>query len=153
MFLKFQEEIGYLANGFFSFLRYYILSLVLFWQVEQLEQEVAELRQALSDKQEQENAMLQVSFVLFLFVDCMLSSFFPFFPNLLWPCDGDGDCLLNLQVLMRVEQEQRVTEDARRFAEQDAAAQRYAAQVLQVRFLTLTTCNLKKKKEKRYGHC
>lgn len=33
---------------------------------------------------------------------------------------------------MRVEQDQRVTEDARRFAEQDAAAQRYAAQVLQV---------------------
>lgn len=63
-------------------------------RVEQLEQEVAELRRALSDKQEQENAMLQV--------------------------------------LMRVEQEQRVTEDARRFSEQDAAAQRYAAQVLQV---------------------
>ncbi|GMP50483.1 hypothetical protein CsSME_00017083 [Camellia sinensis var. sinensis] len=36
-----------------------------------------------------------------------------------------------LQVLMRVEQEQRVTEDAHKFAEQDAAAQRYAAQVLQ----------------------
>ncbi|CAL5328474.1 unnamed protein product [Camellia sinensis] len=36
-----------------------------------------------------------------------------------------------LQVLTRVEQEQRVTEDAHRFAEQDAAAQRYAAQVLQ----------------------
>jgi len=35
---------------------------------------------------------------------------------------------------MRVEQEQKVTEDARRFAEQDAAAQRYAAQVLQVAF-------------------
>lgn len=33
---------------------------------------------------------------------------------------------------MRVEQDQRVTEDARRFAEQDAAAQRYAVQVLQV---------------------
>lgn len=33
---------------------------------------------------------------------------------------------------MRVEQEQKVTEDARMFAEQDAAAQRYAAQVLQV---------------------
>ncbi|KAI4385712.1 hypothetical protein MLD38_003706 [Melastoma candidum] len=39
-----------------------------------------------------------------------------------------------LQVLMRVEQEQRVTEDARRFAEQDAAAQRYAAQVLQEKY-------------------
>ncbi|KAI7992431.1 putative glycerol-3-phosphate dehydrogenase [NAD(+)] 1, cytosolic [Camellia lanceoleosa] len=56
--------------------------------------EVAELRHALADKQEQENVMLQV--------------------------------------LMRVEQEQRVTEDAHRFVEQDAAAQRYAAQVLQV---------------------
>lgn len=33
---------------------------------------------------------------------------------------------------MRVEQDQKVTEDARRFAEQDAAAQRYAATVLQV---------------------
>lgn len=33
---------------------------------------------------------------------------------------------------MRVEQEQRVTEDARRFAEQEAAAQRYASQMLQV---------------------
>ncbi|XP_022745809.1 ecotropic viral integration site 5 protein homolog [Durio zibethinus] len=65
-------------------------------RVEQLEQEVAELRKALSEKQEQENAMLQV--------------------------------------LMRVEQEQRVTEDARRFAEQDAAAQRYAAQVLQEKY-------------------
>ncbi|XP_077214009.1 uncharacterized protein LOC143880474 isoform X2 [Tasmannia lanceolata] len=39
-----------------------------------------------------------------------------------------------LQVLMRVEQEQRVTEDARRFAEQDAAAQRYAATVLQEKY-------------------
>ncbi|XVE99413.1 hypothetical protein REPUB_Repub03eG0196100 [Reevesia pubescens] len=65
-------------------------------RVEQLEQEVAELRKALSEKQEQENAMLQV--------------------------------------LMRVEQDQRVTEDARRFAEQDAAAQRYAAQVLQEKY-------------------
>ncbi|XP_058109957.1 uncharacterized protein LOC131253138 isoform X2 [Magnolia sinica] len=65
-------------------------------RVEQLEQEVAELRQALADKQEQEQAMLQV--------------------------------------LMRVEQEQRVTEDARRFAEQDAAAQRYATNVLQEKY-------------------
>ncbi|XP_023904016.1 uncharacterized protein LOC112015812 isoform X1 [Quercus suber] len=65
-------------------------------RVEQLEQEVTELRRAVADKQEQENAMLQV--------------------------------------LMRVEQEQKVTEDARRFAEQDAAAQRYAAQVLQEKY-------------------
>ncbi|XWS75079.1 hypothetical protein CRYUN_Cryun01aG0054300 [Craigia yunnanensis] len=65
-------------------------------KVEQLEQEVVELRKALSEKQEQENAMLQV--------------------------------------LMRVEQDQRVTEDARRFAEQDAAAQRYAVQVLQEKY-------------------
>uniref|UniRef100_A0A5B6ZX67 Putative TBC1 domain family member 8B n=1 Tax=Davidia involucrata TaxID=16924 RepID=A0A5B6ZX67_DAVIN len=69
-------------------------------RVEQLEREVAELRQALAEKQEQENAMLQV--------------------------------------LMRVEQEQRVTEDARRFAEQDAAAQRYAAQVLQEKYEEVT---------------
>ncbi|KAG2730055.1 hypothetical protein I3760_01G275800 [Carya illinoinensis] len=65
-------------------------------RVEQLEQEVSELHRALTDKQEQESAMLQV--------------------------------------LMRVEQDQRVTEDARRFAEQDAAAQRYAAQVLQEKY-------------------
>ncbi|KAL2549459.1 Ypt/Rab-GAP domain of gyp1p superfamily protein [Forsythia ovata] len=65
-------------------------------RVEQLEREVTELRRTLADKQEQENAMLQI--------------------------------------LMRVEQEQRVTEDARRFAEQDAAAQRYAAQVLQEKY-------------------
>ena len=38
---------------------------------------------------------------------------------------------------MRVEQEQRVTEDARRYAEQEAAAQRYAAQVLQVLFSSI----------------
>ncbi|KAL8538548.1 hypothetical protein ACS0TY_000534 [Phlomoides rotata] len=65
-------------------------------RVEQLEQEITEIRQALADKQEQENAMLQI--------------------------------------LMRVEQEQKVTEDARIFAEQDAAAQRYAAQVLQEKY-------------------
>ncbi|WCJ19429.1 Ypt/Rab-GAP domain of gyp1p superfamily protein [Euphorbia peplus] len=65
-------------------------------KVEQLEQEVFELRRVLADKQEQESAMIQV--------------------------------------LMRVEQEQKVTEDARIFAEQDAAAQRYAAQVLQEKY-------------------
>ncbi|XP_050387137.1 uncharacterized protein LOC126803375 [Argentina anserina] len=65
-------------------------------RVEQLEQEVADLRRTLSDKQEQEGVMLQV--------------------------------------LMRVEQEQRLTEDARRFSEQDAAAQRFAAQVLQEKY-------------------
>jgi hypothetical protein len=58
---------------------------------------MAEVQRLLSDKQEQEGAMLQV--------------------------------------LMRVEQEQKVTEDARIFAEQDAEAQRYAAQVLQVKSL------------------
>ncbi|XP_062225311.1 uncharacterized protein LOC133923979 isoform X2 [Phragmites australis] len=65
-------------------------------KVEQLEQELSELRQALSDKQEQEQVMLQV--------------------------------------LMRVEHEQKVTEDARIFAEQDAAAQKYAAHVLQEKY-------------------
>ncbi|CAI0411597.1 unnamed protein product [Linum tenue] len=65
-------------------------------RVEQLEQEVSELRKALAEKQEQENAMIQV--------------------------------------LMRVEQEQKVTEDARRYAEQDASAQRYACQVLQEKY-------------------
>ncbi|CAM0882944.1 unnamed protein product [Alopecurus aequalis] len=65
-------------------------------KVEQLEQELSELRQSLSDKQEQEQAMLQV--------------------------------------LMRVEQEQKVTEDARIFAEQDAAAQKYASHILEEKY-------------------
>lgn len=44
---------------------------------------------------------------------------------------------------MRVEQEQRLTEDARRFAEQDSAAQRYAAQMLQVTYVNgFILCNL-----------
>lgn len=99
-------------------------------QVEQLEQEVAELRQALSDKTEQENAMIQVLFVLKkevsyeTYLDRYLSSvmrtqYFLITYNI-------------LQVLMRVEQEQKITEDARILAEQDAAAQRYALEVLQV---------------------
>ncbi|KAL9275981.1 TBC1 domain family member 8B-like protein [Drosera capensis] len=64
--------------------------------VEQLEQELSELRCALADKQEQERVMLEV--------------------------------------LMRVEQEQKVTEDARIYAEQEATAQRYAAQLLQEKY-------------------
>ncbi|KAF5737124.1 TBC1 domain family member 8B-like isoform X2 [Tripterygium wilfordii] len=65
-------------------------------RIEHLEQEVAELRQALADKREQEAAMLQV--------------------------------------LMRVEQEQRITEDARLSAEKDAAAQRYAVHMLEEKY-------------------
>lgn len=65
-------------------------------RVEQLEQEVAELRRALAEKKEEEQAMLQV--------------------------------------LMKVEQEQKVTEDARLFAEQDSAAQKYAVHVLQEKY-------------------
>lgn len=49
--------------------------------------------------------------------------------------------MIRMKVLMRVEQEQKVTEDARRFAEQDAEAQRYAAQVLQVNMFALTPTN------------
>ncbi|KAL2933912.1 TBC1 domain family member 9 [Bienertia sinuspersici] len=62
-------------------------------RVERLEQEVILLQQALTDKQEQERAMVEV--------------------------------------LMRVEQEQKVTEDARIAAEQDVAAQKYEVHVLQ----------------------
>ncbi|XP_022861713.1 ecotropic viral integration site 5 protein homolog isoform X2 [Olea europaea var. sylvestris] len=69
--------------------------------VEQLELEIAELRQTLADKKEQENAMLQV--------------------------------------LLRVEQEQKVAEDARLFAEQDAAAQSYAVNVLQEKYEKVAT--------------
>uniref|UniRef100_A0A7N0VCZ6 Uncharacterized protein n=1 Tax=Kalanchoe fedtschenkoi TaxID=63787 RepID=A0A7N0VCZ6_KALFE len=65
-------------------------------KVEQLEQEVAEVKQVLADKKEQEAAMLKV--------------------------------------LIRVEQDQKLTEDARRSAEQDAAAQRYAVHVLQEKY-------------------
>ncbi|XWS66959.1 hypothetical protein CRYUN_Cryun05aG0244900 [Craigia yunnanensis] len=65
-------------------------------KIEQLEQEVADLHQALADKKEQEAAVLKV--------------------------------------LMRLEQEQRITEDARRNAEQGAAAQRYAVTVLQEKY-------------------
>ncbi|KAK4834469.1 hypothetical protein QYF36_023325 [Acer negundo] len=65
-------------------------------RIEQLEEEVADLRQALADKKEQESAMVQV--------------------------------------LMRVEQEQRVTEDARRRAEQDVATQKYAVHVLEEKY-------------------
>ncbi|GLJ24873.1 hypothetical protein SUGI_0475710 [Cryptomeria japonica] len=65
-------------------------------KLEQLESEMENLRQVLMEKEEQEQAMLQV--------------------------------------MMRVEQEQRLTEDARRFAEQDAAAQRHAANLLEVKY-------------------
>lgn len=65
-------------------------------RVEELQQEVTELRQLLEDKKQQENVMLQV--------------------------------------LMRVEQEQKATEDARIFAEKDAAAQRYAVLVIQEKY-------------------
>ncbi|KAA3454072.1 gtpase-activating protein [Gossypium australe] len=65
-------------------------------RVEQLEQEVGELRKALFEKTDQETAMLQI--------------------------------------LMRVEQDQKETEDARRFAEQNAAAQRYSVEVLQEKY-------------------
>ncbi|XP_061353925.1 uncharacterized protein LOC133298614 [Gastrolobium bilobum] len=65
-------------------------------RVEQLEQEVAELQQALADKKEQEAAMLQV--------------------------------------LMRLEQDQKVTEDARRKAEQELAAQKYEVHMLQEKY-------------------
>ncbi|XVE76263.1 hypothetical protein DITRI_Ditri12bG0158000 [Diplodiscus trichospermus] len=65
-------------------------------KIEQLEQEVADLHQALADKKEQEAAVLKV--------------------------------------LMRLEQELRITEDARRKAEQDAASQRYVVTVLQEKY-------------------
>ncbi|XP_022557213.1 TBC1 domain family member 10B isoform X3 [Brassica napus] len=65
-------------------------------KIEQLEQGVRELRKLVSDKKDQEAAMIQV--------------------------------------LMGMEQEHKVTEGARRAAEQDAAAQRHAAQVLQDKY-------------------
>ncbi|KAK8611104.1 hypothetical protein V6N13_131167 [Hibiscus sabdariffa] len=44
-----------------------------------------------------------------------------------------------LQVLMRMEQYQKETEDARMFAEQDAAGQRYSVEVLQVKYTDAIT--------------
>ncbi|CAN8287388.1 unnamed protein product [Cochlearia groenlandica] len=70
-------------------------------KIEELETEVEELKQVLSDKKEQEAAMLQV--------------------------------------LMKVEQDQKITEDARVSAEQDAAAQRYAVHVLEEKNEKLVT--------------
>ncbi|XAR72076.1 hypothetical protein NMG60_11018578 [Bertholletia excelsa] len=51
-----------------------------------------------------------------------------------------------LQVLLRAEQEQRVTEDARRYAEQEAAAWRQAAQVLQEKYNKVTATIAAKEK-------
>ncbi|XVE61779.1 hypothetical protein DITRI_Ditri06bG0066800 [Diplodiscus trichospermus] len=65
-------------------------------KIEQLEQEVTDLRQALADNKEQEAAMLKV--------------------------------------LLQLEQEQRITEEARRNAEQDAASQRYTNTLLQEKY-------------------
>lgn len=56
---------------------------LLLCQVEQLEQEVAELRQALSDKQEQESVMLQVLFPVLLYLG------FLFFSYWFWACYGN----------------------------------------------------------------
>ena len=53
---------------------------------------------------------------------------------------------------MRVEQEQKVTEDARIYAEQDASAQRFAARVLEVynflhySLISYFICNLRSRK-------
>ncbi|KAD6796561.1 hypothetical protein E3N88_07457 [Mikania micrantha] len=44
-----------------------------------------------------------------------------------------------LQLLMKIEQEQRATENARIYAEQDAAAQRYASHMLQEKYEAATT--------------
>ncbi|KAK7279402.1 hypothetical protein RJT34_24453 [Clitoria ternatea] len=65
-------------------------------RVEQLEQLVAELKQALHEKKEEEAAMLQV--------------------------------------LIRLEQDQKITEDARRRAEQDLAAHKYEVHLLQEKY-------------------
>ncbi|KAK3151270.1 hypothetical protein QOZ80_3AG0243810 [Eleusine coracana subsp. coracana] len=65
-------------------------------KVEKLEAEVSELRKSFADKQEQEQAMLQI--------------------------------------LLRMEHEQKVTEDARIAAERDAAEKKYAAHVLQEKY-------------------
>eukprot|EP01018_Ginkgo_biloba_P009564 Gb_37890 [translate_table: standard] len=65
-------------------------------KVEQLESELANLKEAIAEKQDREQSMLQV--------------------------------------MMRIEQEQRHAEDARMLSEQDAAAQRHAANMLQEKY-------------------
>ncbi|KQK22223.1 TBC1 domain family member 2A isoform X3 [Brachypodium distachyon] len=69
-------------------------------KVEKLEAEVSELQKIFADKQEQEQAMLQI--------------------------------------LLRMEQEQKVAEDARVAAERDAAEQKYAAHLLQEKYEAAT---------------
>lgn len=97
-------------------------------QVEQLEKEVAELQQALADKTEQEAAMLKVQIYLL---------FSPFFGGAEERKDNlflSFSFLGSVQVLMWMEQEQKVTEDARISAEQEVAVQKNAVHVLQVPF-------------------
>lgn len=97
-----------------------------------MQREVSELRSALVEKHEQENAMLQVKIIAIKNINFLTK--FCFIQN-------DKELLFfHVQILMRVEQEQKVADDARIFAEQDAAAQRYAAQVLQVSFM-LFSCD------------
>lgn len=74
--------------------------------------------------------MLQVRFLTSISIAICLRKYHssPYIGSLCKLCDHSKIS----KVLMRVEQEQRVTEDARRFAEQEAAAQRHATQVLQV---------------------
>lgn len=107
-----------------------------------MEAEVSELRKSFADKQEQEQAMLQVLSYSLVCLCFMPSGWLKYIH--IYIC---------LQVLIRMEQEQKVAEDARIAAERDAADKKYAAQLLQVAFkmfsqtasFTRTICNFCKK--------
>lgn len=93
-----------------------------------MEAEVSELRKSFADKQEQEQAMLQVLSYSLVCLCFMPSGWLKYIH--IYIC---------LQVLIRMEQEQKVAEDARIAAERDAADKKYAAQLLQV----ASRCSLK----------
>ncbi|KAL9318312.1 hypothetical protein ACSQ67_014829 [Phaseolus vulgaris] len=88
-------------------------------RIEQLEEEVAELQQTLDDKKEQEVAMLQV-LVCTCFLQCLFLENFKIFSM--------------PQVLVRLEQDQKITEDARRRAEQGLATQKLQVHELQEKY-------------------
>lgn len=65
-----------------------------------------------------------------LALDCITLSTLKYF--VLSSCLKSTHIYLPMQILLRMEQEQKVTEDARIAAERDAAEQKYAAHLIQV---------------------
>jgi hypothetical protein len=65
-------------------------TLPFYFQVEQLEQDISELKQALSDKEEQEQAMFQVPLVPVY--SSKATSYYDIFPNLESLAEGPDAC-------------------------------------------------------------